>query len=92
MIKVAAIVSVVAGLIVGAIAGSAAIGAEVAAGAFGLGLLTIIAFSVQELVPGHVAAPDPTANDADLIEDIELVFDEAKGELVEVPTTRRRRR
>lgn len=92
MIKVVAGISIVAGIIIGAIADSAAIGGEVAGGFFIIGLLIIIADAAQRMAPmpdSRFATPE---DDSDIVEDIELVFDEARGELVEVPATPKRRR
>jgi hypothetical protein len=90
LIKAAFAISAVIGLIAGAVAGEYILGIAVFNGLFVLGLLIIIAYSVQELVPKIETSS--VVDDEDLIEEIELVFDENSGELIEVPARKVRRR
>jgi hypothetical protein len=69
VIKFAAAISILLGIIVGFVANDVVLGASAAGSAFGLGLLMIIALAVQELLP--TLKQPVVVEDADLFEDFD---------------------
>ena len=98
MNKLSVAISAVVAVVTGVIADSFFVGIGVFNGLVVLGLLMIIAYAVQELVPKtqkivpeNLAGSGEPANDEDLIEDVEFVWNEEIGELVELPAPKRGR-